>query len=261
MQIRDLLDLEKIIYYTYSILYVLTLNYCTFSIPSVYIKCQEKGMKNLENNISRREREKQARKIEIINAAEDLFFADGFENTSMDVIAKKAQFTKRTLYQYFINKEDLFYAVVLRGVEQLDQYFRKALDNGKTALEKIRLSNRAFYQFYKDHPITFRMIYYKPSNNSNRDASPHYQEIMRMQDLTFQNYAAVIEGGKKDGSIRNDLDAKKAAHFAIFSTIGFLIDMSDINDAYWKKYNLEKEDFILFSCDLLADSVSSKLKP
>ena len=215
----------------------------------------------MENNISRREREKQTRKTEIINAAEYLFFTDGFESTSMDDIAKKAQFTKRTLYQYFVNKEDLFYAVALKGVEQLDQYFRNALDSGKTALEKIRLSNRAFYQFYKDHPDTFRMIYYKPSNNSNRNASPHYQEIMRMQNLTFQNYAAVMEGGKKNGSVRNDLDAKKAAHFAIFSTIGFLLDMSDINDAYWEKYGLDKEDFILFSCDLLADSVSSKLKP
>lgn len=214
----------------------------------------------MDRNITRREREKQARKEEIINAAENLFIAEGFEETSMDDIAKKAQFTKRTLYQYFVNKEDLFYAVALRGVNQLHLYFRKALENGKTALEKIRLSNRAYYQFYKDHSDIFRLIYYKPSNRQNREESLHYQEIMRIQSLSFQNYADLIEEGKVDGSIRNDLDAKKAAHYSIFTTIGFLIDMANMNDAYWIKSGLEKEDFILFSCDLLADSVSSKLK-
>ena len=59
-------------------------------------------------NLSRRDREKMVREAEIVQAAEEIFRQNGYENTSMDDIAKKAQFTKRTLYQYFPSKEHLF---------------------------------------------------------------------------------------------------------------------------------------------------------
>ena len=50
--------------------------------------------------LERKEREKLARKIEIVNAAERVFFEKGFENSTMDDIAKEAEFTKKTLYSY-----------------------------------------------------------------------------------------------------------------------------------------------------------------
>ena len=49
--------------------------------------------------LQRRERERLAREAEILSAAERLFITKGYENTTMDVIAKEAEFTKRTLYQ------------------------------------------------------------------------------------------------------------------------------------------------------------------
>ena len=73
----------------------------------------------MQNYLSRREREKKLRESEIVKAAEVIFFEKGFENASMDEIAKSSEFTKRTLYKYFINKEDLFFAVVHEGFETL----------------------------------------------------------------------------------------------------------------------------------------------
>jgi TetR/AcrR family transcriptional regulator len=68
---------------------------------------------------SRRDRERAAREADIIAAAEKLFYTKGFENTSMDEIAKYAEFTKKTIYQYFKSKEDLFYAVASKNVNVL----------------------------------------------------------------------------------------------------------------------------------------------
>lgn len=50
--------------------------------------------------------------------AKDVFLESGFERASMDVIAARAQTTKRTLYAHFENKEKLFLAVVelVRGL-------------------------------------------------------------------------------------------------------------------------------------------------
>ena len=44
----------------------------------------------------------------IIQAAIEAFRADGFEATSMDKIAAKAEVSKRTVYNHFPSKEELF---------------------------------------------------------------------------------------------------------------------------------------------------------
>jgi AcrR family transcriptional regulator len=51
--------------------------------------------------------------------AKDVFLEVGFERASMDVIAARADTTKRTLYAHFENKEKLFLAVVelVRGLQ------------------------------------------------------------------------------------------------------------------------------------------------
>jgi AcrR family transcriptional regulator len=50
--------------------------------------------------------------------AKDVFLESGFERASMDVIAARADTTKRTLYAHFESKEKLFLAVVelVRGL-------------------------------------------------------------------------------------------------------------------------------------------------
>ena len=55
-------------------------------------------------------KDKEVRISEIQNAAKKLFFKKGFVNTSVEEVAKKAKISKGALYQYFKNKDDLYYA-------------------------------------------------------------------------------------------------------------------------------------------------------
>ena len=48
----------------------------------------------------------------ILWAAKNVFLEVGFERASMDVIAARAQTSKRTLYAHFENKEKLYFAVI-----------------------------------------------------------------------------------------------------------------------------------------------------
>ncbi len=48
----------------------------------------------------------------ILFTAQDVFLESGFERASMDVIAARADTTKKTLYAHFENKENLFLAVI-----------------------------------------------------------------------------------------------------------------------------------------------------
>lgn len=52
------------------------------------------------------------KKLNILAAAEELFFQQGVEHTSMDQVAKLAAVSKRTVYNHFETKEALFYAII-----------------------------------------------------------------------------------------------------------------------------------------------------
>nr|MDT0525330.1 TetR/AcrR family transcriptional regulator [Streptomyces sp. DSM 41633] len=44
----------------------------------------------------------------ILARAADVFLSDGFHSTSLDTIAKAANSSRATIYQYFAGKEDIF---------------------------------------------------------------------------------------------------------------------------------------------------------
>ena len=67
----------------------------------------------------RKEREKQQRREEIMQAAEEVFFSKGFEKSTMDDVAEKAELSKGTLYLYFKSKEDLHMAVARKAINLL----------------------------------------------------------------------------------------------------------------------------------------------
>lgn len=62
---------------------------------------------------TRREREKENRRREVLRTGLSLFSERGYANVTMDQIALKAELTKPTLYQYFDNKADLYSTIIL----------------------------------------------------------------------------------------------------------------------------------------------------
>ena len=65
-----------------------------------------------ENAAPRRERRKDARPGELLEAALDLFVEKGFAGTRAEEVAQRAGVSKGTLFLYFASKEELFKAVV-----------------------------------------------------------------------------------------------------------------------------------------------------
>jgi AcrR family transcriptional regulator len=68
--------------------------------------------------LSRAERREQTRQ-ELISAAEACFITRGFHASSVDEVAERAGYTKGAVYSNFAAKEDLFFAVYERRVEQV----------------------------------------------------------------------------------------------------------------------------------------------
>src|SRR5215210_4632518 len=55
-----------------------------------------------------------AKRDQILSGARRVFLRDGFAGASTDAIAAEAKVSKRTLYVYYLSKEDLFAGVMRR---------------------------------------------------------------------------------------------------------------------------------------------------
>lgn len=86
-------------------------------------------------NLSRKEREKLYRRAEILSAAIPLFAEKGYESTTIDDIAEKAEYGKGTIYNYFNSKEDIYWAILeeifntyLQSLRQIDKEYENFYD-------------------------------------------------------------------------------------------------------------------------------------
>ncbi|MGP3992152.1 TetR/AcrR family transcriptional regulator, partial [Streptomyces sp. 3N207] len=78
-------------------------------------------------------REGSARKrAAILTAARELFLADGFDRTSVDAVAARAEVSKRTVYDYFGDKQTLLQAVLDAVGQSLITTIRHTLDDTLT---------------------------------------------------------------------------------------------------------------------------------
>jgi len=169
----------------------------------------------------RRQREREQRKTEIIDAAERLFFSRSYEDVSMDDIAREVELNKATLYLYFKNKETLYATVVLRGIQILKEKYQECMEIQAPGIVKVTLMGQAYYQFSQEYPDYLRLIHFYGSERFSKE-NPYTAEIGKGYGACRLLLRDAIQEGIDDGTIRADLDPFLTSMFLMISFMGIL---------------------------------------
>lgn len=169
----------------------------------------------------RRQREKEQRRTEILDAAERLFFTKSYEEVSMDGIARDVELNKATLYLYFDNKEALYAAIVLRGIGLLKEKFAECMAEDAPGIVKVVLMGEAYYRFSEEHPEYLRMIHFYGSERFSKE-NPCTAEIGKGYGSCRLVLRDAVREGIDDGSIRADLDPFLTSMYLMISFMGIL---------------------------------------
>ena len=86
----------------------------------------------------------------IMEAAQKLFEKKGFELTTVDEIAAEAELGKGTIYSYFKSKDEIYIAILEKGLEILKERMFRALENQGTAVETLYSLYDTFIQYHRD---------------------------------------------------------------------------------------------------------------
>jgi AcrR family transcriptional regulator len=115
----------------------------------------------------RRERQKQAVRQEILDAARELFIKDGYENVTMRKIAEKIEYSPTTIYLHFNDKADLVHFLCEEAFVKLVDMFEKLGEDLSDPLLALKRCGRAYVDFGlrypNDYRVTFMMSLKPPS--------------------------------------------------------------------------------------------------
>ena len=128
--------------------------------------------------ISRKEREKRAREMEILKAARDLFVANGFRETTLDEIARHAEFGKGTIYNYFASKEELFLGIIDQAMDEILAITHDALAVPGDAREKFLRYATGVIRYVKDNGELLHVIYHELHRGSSTVNVAKLREIL-----------------------------------------------------------------------------------
>jgi len=195
-----------------------------------------------DDPLAKRERRKEARPGELLDAALDLFVEKGFAATRSEEVAARAGVSKGTLFLYFPSKEELFKAVVRENISGRFAEWMKEFEEfeGSTA-DMVRYCMHVWWQRIgatRASGITKLMI--SEARNFPELAAFYQQEVIRPgTDLVRR----ILRRGVERGEFR-PIDLEYTV-FSIVAPMIFLIMMKhSLGACVPDEYPLDPERYV-----------------
>jgi len=154
----------------------------------------------------RREREKQALRQVILDAARELFVKEGYENVSMRRIADKIEYSPTTIYLYFEDKASLLFAVCEETFAKLAKRMESITLKNEDPITTLKRGCRAYVEFGLKYPNHYRVTFINhPELHLGRE---HYLREGSMGMRCYSHLRANVQACIKDGRFKHtDLEA------------------------------------------------------
>ncbi len=177
--------------------------------------------------------DKQAKRAQITQAAAEVFASKGFQGASVDDIAAAAGVSKGTVYGYFENKEELFYATFEAFQGQLVFACESVIASQVGSYDKLagcfKLCVTSLQQNIQMFPLTLE-LWAAASSGSARD---RFAKVLENAYREFRGMAAgLIVFGKASGEFRADVDGEAVAAWLVGGLDGMMLQ-------YWFDQSLD----------------------
>jgi AcrR family transcriptional regulator len=204
----------------------------------------------------RKEREKERRREEILDAAQRVFVEKGLTTATVDDIVAAAELSKGTLYLYFESKEDIYIALMLRGIRLLYSTFNEIIFGEASVVKILYRMEKAYVEFFNNQRHYFRMLdsAYRP--NVHKEVSEEMRGAYTAESR--KNWEQIIElfnRGVREKKIRDDINPIDMA-IMIWSNATSLMTRIDREGEIWKKErNIDLSKTLEASFHLLMDAI------
>lgn len=146
------------------------------------------------------------KKTQIYDSAKELFSLNGFKDTNVSDITKKAGVAVGTFYNYYSSKEKLFMDIFLDENVKLKKSCLQSIDLNNSPLEVVRQMLSLNIKGMKANPV-LKEWYNKSVFNKIEQI---YREENGLKDFDFlyDSFYEIILKWQEEGKMRRDIDSK-----------------------------------------------------
>ena len=187
----------------------------------------------------------------ILDAADKLFCKNGVEKTTMEQLATAAGYSKPTLYGYFKDKDEVYFALVLEFMEKIVVKVDKAIDENTAFSDTFTKICQDVFRLATRYPLYFEGLIGTINVNIKADDTPQiYKDIYRLGEALNEKLIALLQQGKDEGIINIVLDNSAILLF-VWSSVAGIIRMINHKKDYLKMLQLNEKDFSAFCFERL----------
>ncbi|MCJ7663944.1 MAG: TetR/AcrR family transcriptional regulator [Desulfobacterales bacterium] len=191
-------------------------------------------------------------------SAQELFFTKGFNATTMDEIALRAELSKGALYLYFPSKEVLYATVMNEGLTILFERMEAAFQLDLPPDQMLRKIGEVHYRYYLDYREYSRILFFR--EHRDRDVARQLSRALIQANLekgmrNFQRFIEVIQKGIEQG-IFAPADPRKAAVAFWGSANGILFLFEE--ELNREIIGIDVEELIYYTIDLFIEALKKR---
>lgn len=185
------------------------------------------GKAEAEEPLSWRERERLLRRKAILDAAKQVFAEKGYEQSTLDEVAERAQFGKGTLYNYFSGgKQDILLAVLEDVFTHLSQQVETHLQAPENAHLPVRTVWRnliaELIHFFLNQRDLFQLIIKEMQRMVLSQDDALVRRLLPLRQRAIDAMEPYLRQGMASGSLRA-LPPSMAAHAVLGHVQGYIM--------------------------------------
>lgn len=191
----------------------------------------------------------------ILNVAIKEFANNGFENTSIQQIAKKAGISVGSIYKYFENKETMFSMVVHEGLSSLEELLMSLADSSEDIIVKAETIIRELLKYSRKNPELIK-LYCRLTTSDNSEFLNGISQ--RIEAVSASIYTVTISKAQETGDVRSDINP---AFFAfLLDNIFMMLQFATACDYYKERFFIYTGKQATESDDLIVEQTLKFLK-
>ncbi|HTY92098.1 MAG TPA: TetR/AcrR family transcriptional regulator [Methanocella sp.] len=206
-----------------------------------------------------KELEKERRRDYIVDAAEKLFFAKGYDGVSMSDIADALKINKATLYIYFKNKDSLYFAVLRRGLLIMRDELLAPQKKSRKGKGRLLRMCEAFFRYCREHPEHYRELCYARTHRFDMSQVDSAMEQATIAREIIGGLNSAIVQGLEDGTITGGVDPLETAIF-VMSTCENIASPGPVMEWALSEGMKTHDEYMAHSMALLARAIAARPK-
>lgn len=101
----------------------------------------------------------EARRAQLVAAAEDVFVREGYQGTAVEDIAAAAGVTRTLIYKYFADKDEIYLLCLRAARDELDAAVVAAAGSATTPEAQLRAGLGAYFRFVRDRGSAWDVLF------------------------------------------------------------------------------------------------------